>query len=160
MLNPRIYRSPNHDRARPATHGIILHSTRSGLVSRELEYERTVAYMLMQDTVSSHRVIGILEGQHAQMVADDDRAWHAQEDNLYWLAIEHAQPRPGDPYSDWQIETSVQVSAAWCRKYDLVPSAETIRRHGDTAQGIRNGKSDPGLIFPYLEYIARVQAAL
>ena len=112
--------------------------------------------MLQLNTVSSHRGIGVLEGQHAQMVEDDLIAWHAQEDNQAWLGIEFCQPLPTDEYSDWQIQTGIAVVKAWCRKYNIIPSATTIMPHSGTAQGKRNGKSDPGRPFPLTEFIARL----
>lgn len=113
--------------------------------------------MMLPDTVSSHRVIGVLEGQHAMMVDDDLIAWAAQEDNQEYLSIEFCQPKPLDIYSPWQFNTGVAVCIGWCRRYGLVPSAKTIHRHSDTAQGIRNGKSDPGPLFDYGGFIAAVR---
>ena len=104
-------------------------------------------------TVSSQRVIGIEPEMHAQMVADDLIAWHAQEDNPWWLSIEFTQPLPGAHYTDWQIEIGQWVVAGWFKKYGLEASRQTIRRHEDTAQGIRCGKSDPGGMFPYQDFI-------
>lgn len=149
--------SPNHGKARPATKGIILHSTRSGRAGREAEYQRALSYMLQPNTVSAHRVIGVNPGQHAIVVEDDLMAWHAAEDNQFWLGIEFCQPLPDDEYSEWQIEQGIAVCVGWCRKYGIVSSLETIRRHSETEQGKRVGKSDPGYPFPCPEFIAWVQ---
>jgi N-acetyl-anhydromuramyl-L-alanine amidase AmpD len=116
--------------------------------------------MMQPGTVSSHRVIGIRYNQHAQMVDDDAEAWHAQEDNGEWLAIEFTQPTPEARYSDWQIAVGVQVVADWCRRYGLRACTDTIKRHEETRQGIRCGKSDPGRLFPYFEFVLRVQQLL
>ena len=136
--------------------GVILHSTRSGVSGREAEYQRTVSYMMQKDTVSAHRVIGVREGQHAQMVENGLIAWHAQEDNQTQLSIEFCQPLPGDSYSDWQVATGIAVVREWCRIYNIRPSRETIRPHSGTPQGRRSGKSDPGEPFPYEEFLAAV----
>ena len=127
---------------------------------RELEYQRTVNYMMQPDTVSSHRVIGVTEGQHALMVADDLEAWHAREDNVRYLGIEFCQPLLRDKYSDWQIEQGIAICVEWCRKYGIKPSTATIRRHSDTEQGKRDGKSDPGSPFPYADFMAKVALLL
>lgn len=155
-----VYDSPNHGGRRARTLGVILHSTRSGRAGAALEYERTTRYMLQPDTVSSHRVIGVLEGQNAQMVEDDLTAWHAASDNREWLGIEFAQPTPSDDYTEWQIGTGVAVVVDWCRRYGIVPSERTIRRHQDTAQGKAAGKSDVGERFPYRQFIERVKAQM
>ncbi len=138
---------------------MILHATRSGrsgALAREEEYALTIGYMLKAGTVSSHRLIGVLPGQHAQLVADELQAWHAEEDNREWLSIEFCQPRPDDPFSGYQIETGIAVVVAWFRRYGLEASGETVRRHEDTEQGQRWGKTDPGPLFPYQEFIDRV----
>lgn len=153
---PTIYESPNHGGKRPQTLGIILHSTRSGLADNVQEYSRTISYMMQADTVSSHRVIGLNPVQHARMVEDDLIAWHAQEDNLGWLSIELVQARPIDPYSIWQVDTAIEVCIAWCLAYGIAPSQATIRRHSDTEQGKRNGKSDPGPFLIYDEFVKDV----
>ena len=87
--------SPNQDGKRPGTTGIILHSTRSGKPGAD-DYYLTVNYFEQRGTASAHRVIGRKQGQHAQMVADEKIAWHAKEDNRYWLGIEFAQAVPTD----------------------------------------------------------------
>lgn len=153
-----VFRSPNHGGPRPGTKGVILHATRSQRCAPEDEYQATVDYMMQPGTVSAHRVIGVLEGQHAQLVADDLQAWHAEEDNLWWLSIEFCQPTAADSFSDYQIKTGVAVVAAWLRHYGLAPATETIRRHEDTEQGKRWGKTDPGACFPYAEFIAMLNA--
>lgn len=94
------------------------------------------------------------------MVADDNIAWHSQENNQSYLSIEFCQPLPTDPYSEWQFETGVAVCVEWCRRYGIRPSFSTIPRHSDTAQGKRNGKSDPGVLFDYANFVARVRDAM
>lgn len=157
-MRPELVLSPNHGKARAGTRGIILHSTRSGRAGREAEYQRTLRYMLEPDTVSAHRVIGVAENQHAIVVEDDLMAWHSAEDNAYWLGIEFCQPLPDDEYSEWQIEQGIAVCVEWCKKYNITP--ETIVRHSESAQGRRNGKSDPGYPFPYLNFIKKVKGGL
>ncbi len=128
---------------------------------RGAEYLRTIRVFMNPNTkVSAHRVIGCAVGQHAQLVPDDDIAWHAGSDNTEWLGIEFCQPLPADPYSEWQIDVGVAVCTDWCLTYGIKPSKETIRRHQDTDQGKSCGKSDPGELFPYDEFVARVKSAV
>lgn len=155
-----VHYSPNHGARRTQTLGVILHSTRSGRSGREAEYQRTIGYMMQPSTVSAHRVIGVVESQHAQMVEDDVIAWHAASDNKYWLGIEFCQPRPEDEYSDWQVATGIAVVVAWCRQYALIPSERTIRLHQETEQGRLAGKSDPGDKFPTAYFRAEVRRRL
>lgn len=147
--------SPNQDGKRPGTTGIILHSTRSGKPGAD-DYYLTVNYFEQRGTASAHRVIGRKQGQHAQMVADEKIAWHAKEDNRYWLGIEFAQAVPADDYTQWQFDTGVAVCVQWCKKFGIEPSFDTIMRHQDTAQGKRDGKSDPGDNFPYEDFVDKV----
>ena len=100
--------------------------------------------MMLPNTVSSHRVIGILEGQHAQLVSDDLIAFHAEEMNSHWLAIELAQPTIDNKFTDWQYDTATSVVKQWSAKYNFPPNRLCILGHEETAQGIRNHKSDPG----------------
>jgi len=147
-----VLQSPNHGGPRSQTRGVVLHSTRSGATGTDAlsqEYDRTISWFMQPGAeASAHRVIGYVPGQHAQLVADDNIAWHAGDLNEAWLGIEFCQPRPEDPYSQWQIETGAAVVAEWLRQYGLEPSAATIVRHQDTEQGRREGKSDPGDRFP------------
>lgn len=121
------------------------------------EYQKTVDYMLKPGTASSHLVIGIEPGQYAQMVADDMAAWHAQEDNDWWYSVEFTQPVPEAKYNDWQIRVGERAVAQRFKAWRLEASKQTIKRHQDTAQGIRCGKSDPGDNFPYERFIENVQ---
>ncbi len=139
---------------RLTTAGAIIHSTRSGRFTREAEYQKTINYMLLPGTVSSHRVIGMLPGQHAQVVPDDYEAWHAQEDNKHYLSIEFAQPNIGDAFTDWQYEEGAKVCALWAKKYGFKPERFYFQGHEETAQGKRNGKSDPGPMFDWERFIS------
>ena len=150
-------KSPNHGGVRTRTLGVILHSTRSGVAGRVAEYHRTVNYMMKVGTVSSHRVIGVIDGEHAQLVDDDLVAWHAQEDNHYYLSIEFCQPRPQDSYTQYQEETGIAVVVEWFTRYGIVPGTSTIMPHSGTAQGRRNGKSDPGPLFNLDRFVSEVR---
>mgnify|MGYP000294833380 CR=1 FL=1 len=156
-----VYYSPNCGEKRRATRGIVLHSTRSGLSDTnalEKEYGRTIAWFMTPDAdASAHRVIGYVPGQHAQLVPDDYIAWHASEMNDSWLGIEFCQPRPRDPFSEYQFAVGVAVCLEWCVRYGIEPNNTTIVRHQDTDQGKRWGKTDPGEMFPYADFGATVR---
>jgi len=84
-------------------------------------------------------------------------AWHAAEDNTYFLGMEFCQPMPDDAYSEWQLEEGAKTIAEWSRKFDFPISLSTLPRHQDTFQGKRNGKSDPGDKFPYFRFFQLCQ---
>ena len=142
---------------------MVLHSTRSGLAGPEAldnEYALTINWFLNPNAqASAHRVIGHSPGQHAQLVSDDLEAWHARTYNYTHLGIEFCQPRPTDPFSSWQIETGAMVVAAWCHKYGIIPSRDTIVRHQDIPPGKEDGKTDPGELFPYDSFLSKVAEA-
>jgi N-acetyl-anhydromuramyl-L-alanine amidase AmpD len=156
-----VYYSPNCGGLRRRTVGIVLHSTRSGMSGEralETEYGRTISWFMTPGAnASAHRVIGYVPGQHAQIVPDDYVAWHAGEMNDEWLGIEFCQPRPADPFSEYQFAVGVTVCVEWCTRYGIEPSPRTIVRHQDTAQGKRWGKTDPGDMFPYADFGALVR---
>jgi N-acetyl-anhydromuramyl-L-alanine amidase AmpD len=154
---PECYWSPNHQGARAKTVGVILHSTRGGTADAATEYAATIRWFMASNSLcSAHRVIGAEPGMHAQLVDGNLIAWHAGQDNQTWLGIELCQPHLGDPITDYQIETAAQVVAAWCRKYGIEPSRSTIKEHRETAQGASCGKSDIGLPFDIVEFVALV----
>lgn len=141
--------SPNHGPKRTETRGIILHSTRSGVsigadrLSRE--YGITVNYFRMPAAqASAHYVVGYDEGQVAQMVDLDYMCWAQQEDNEYYIGAEFTQPLPTDAYSQWQLETGRSLLHSLALRYGFPLDRQHVLRHMDTAQGKRNGKSDPG----------------
>ena len=159
MLWSEVRLSPNHGGPRAETKGVILHSTRSGRTgpnAGEEEYELTVRYFEKPGVLASaHRVIGIRERQHAICVIDEDRAWHAADDNDYYLGIEFCQPLPTDPYTRWQYEQGALTVAYWSQKFGFPINTLTVARHSDTAQGKRGRKSDPGQLFDYIGFLNR-----
>ena len=156
---PEMAFTTNHGGRRPGTRGTVLHSTRSGRTTpqaKEEEYELTVRYFQTPGVqASAHRVIGILPGQNAAMVNDYDMAWHAAEDNEFYLGIEFCQPLPSDEYSDWQLEEGALTVAFWAKQFGFAINTDTCPRHSDTTQGKRSGKSDPGAPFPYVDFLNR-----
>jgi N-acetyl-anhydromuramyl-L-alanine amidase AmpD len=149
--------SPNQAGRRSHTLGVVIHSTRGG-VDDAGDYARTIGWFSSpQSGVSAHRVIGRLSNEHCQMVADDNIAYHAGEHNAEWCGIEFCQEMSDTPFSSWQLETGARVVACWFKRWGIVPSADTIRAHSEMPQGIRQGKTDPGSLFPMAVFIARVK---
>jgi N-acetyl-anhydromuramyl-L-alanine amidase AmpD len=116
--------------------------------------------MRQRGTVSSHRVIGILPGQHAIVVGDEYAAWHAGDPNPtldlnpYWLSIEFAQPRPEDDFTQWQYQQGAMAVAGWAKYYGFEIDETTVVPHSATRQGIKWGKSDPGERFDLAGFLA------
>ncbi len=152
-----VYSSPNHGPRRSVTKGVVVHSTRSGRLSQEEEYEITVEWFLNPSAqVSAHRVIGYYEGQHAQLVDDDLEAWAARDHNTTHLQVELCQPLPSSPFSDYQYKTLAALCAHWARKYGFPLDRDHIRGHDEIPPGIREGKSDPGSLFDWDKLLALV----
>jgi N-acetyl-anhydromuramyl-L-alanine amidase AmpD len=163
-----------HGGKRPVTRGIVLHSTRGptkpapgealeSVLARE--YALAVRYMLdPAHKVSPHFCVG--PAKVARMVPDDLIAWHAREHNQTHLGIEVAQPAYCPPFVDWQYEAVAEICARWCRKYGLPPHRVTdvcqpgIIAHSDTAQGRRDGKTDPGCYWDWGRFIPLVERRL
>jgi N-acetyl-anhydromuramyl-L-alanine amidase AmpD len=76
------------------------------------------------------------------------------------LGLELVQPKPDDTFSIEQLEAAAQVVAGWCRRYNIPlvhdPTAG-LAGHDEIPPGIRDGKTDPGEMFPWGEFIPRVQ---
>ncbi len=110
--------------------------------------------MMLPETVSSHYVVGFDLGQVAQMVDLDYMAWHAEEDNEYYLGIEFTQPLPTDSYSQWQVDCGRTLLGQLASSYSFPLDRLHILRHQDTLQGKRWGKSDPGDLLD-IDYMLR-----
>lgn len=104
--------------------------------------------------VSAHRVIGVLPGQHAQIVADELIAWHAREYNSAWLGIELCQPTPRDEYTEYQYQCAAAVVFGWAQKYGIPLDREHLRGHDEIPPGIREGKSDPGALWDWQKFMS------
>ncbi len=91
---------------------------------------------------------------------DDLIAWHAREDNQTHIGIEFAQPTIDVLPTEFQYAALAYVCGLLCDKYRIprkrvmgagVPG---IVGHEDTAQGKRDGKSDPGWAFSWEHFLA------
>ena len=160
MIAPdRTVLSPNFNDAPVVGKTVIIHCTRSGKSNYALEMQATLNYMSTPGTVSSHWVIG-RDGEKVRVVPDNKQGWHAQEDNDNSWGIELCQGVETDGFTLSQLTALEAV----CRGYvqDFGVSAVHVTSsgaagfvgHQETAQGIRNGKTDPGSGFPWSAFIA------
>lgn len=141
---------------------VIIHCTRSGAPGNPSELEGTLHYMKTPGTVSSHWVIG-RNGEQVRVVPDFRQAWHAQEDNDNAWGIEVCQGVEADGFTPAQIDALVEVCRGYVEDFGVDARHGTTSTsggfvgHQETAQGRRNGKSDPGHLFPWDQFIQRLQ---
>ena len=168
MITPDITRlSPNVNRDAAGNplplraRTVIIHCTRSDVSMNPTEMAGTLNYMGRPGTVSSHWVISRL-GEAARVVPDDRQAWHAQEDNDNAFGIEVEQGVEADGFTEAQLAKLVEVCRGYVEDFG-VPAVHVgssrepgFIGHQETAQGRRNGKSDPGRLFPWEQFIARL----
>ncbi len=148
---------------------VMIHATRSGVPNRtsiaghRKEMTSTINWFLSTASgVSSNLIVSPVE--IVRMVSDDDYAIHAGEHNPWMWSVELTQALATDPYLDGHYE----LLAKACRPYVRagVPPVylphysngmEGFTGHEDSEQGVRAGKSDPGLQFDWDRFIAMLQ---
>lgn len=152
-LQPIELASAHHGDERPATVGVVIHSTRGGK-GAGWELLSTVNYLLRNDRdVSAHAVVG-RTGVWFQLVNPALVAYHAREMNDSHLSIELEQGQPTDPFTDEQYTVAAFIVRDWAHRFGFVVSAETVVGHDATAPGRRDGKSDPGGRFDLPHFLA------
>jgi len=163
MITPDIIRmSPNFTGSFLDARTVIIHCTRSGVSMNPSEFEGTLNYMARPGTVSSHWVISRI-GEAARVVPDVLQAWHAQEDNDNTFGIELEQGVEEDGFTELQLAKLVEVCRGYTEDFSVPPFhvSSSIELgfigHQETSQGRRNGKSDPGHLFPWDWFISRLQ---
>lgn len=137
--------SPNHDVRRPVL--IVLHATEQGSAQASLDTLRT---RNSGGPVSAHYLIGN-DGTIYQLVADEQRAWHAgagrwgtiTDVNSASLGIELDNDAQS-PYSAAQIDSLLRLLDDLTVRW-RIPRTQIIG-HEDLAP---DRKSDPGLLFPW-----------
>ncbi len=159
--------SPNHGGPRAKTLGVFIHSTRGGTDSLESDYQATVRYCARVNSsqVGPHFVVGPAEV--TRMIHDEDTCWCQTVDNPRFLSIEVAQPRKSTPFSDFQYEAAADICARLSIEYGFpavriprqtTPTVEVpgIIGHEDSRAGWERGKTDPGPMWDWSGFIARV----
>lgn len=152
----------NRDTGRYGWRNIFLHATRGfGGRSLEDEYRATVSYFLTPGVpASAHYVVG--PSEVTRMVADNDTAFHARENNPYSLSIEVAQPESQPDFTEFQYHAAAQIVRAWCDAYSIPAkrvwsqNARGLISHDDSEQGKREGKTDVGPKWNWDHFMALV----
>lgn len=174
MITPDLVRlSPNYNKdaeggAIPmpigSTHTVIIHCTRSGQSMNPDEFVGTLNYMQKVGTVSSHWVIS-RAGVKCRVVADNRQAWHAAEDNDNSWGVELEQGVETDGFTPAQMTSLLTVCRAYRDDFGVVAvrvmdsHTPGFIGHQDTVQGHKAGKSDPGVLFPWVQFITDLQVA-
>jgi len=137
--------SPNHDARRPIL--IVLHFTNQHSVERSLHTLRTAN---SGGPVSAHYLIGD-DGDIYQLVADEQRAWHAgpgrwgtiTDVNSVSIGIE-LDNDGASPFAPAQIDSLLRLLGDLTKRW-RIPSTQVIG-HEDLAPA---RKDDPGAHFPW-----------
>jgi len=137
--------SPNYEARKPIL--IVIHATEQDSVQESLLTLRTAN---SGGPVSAHYLIG-RDGQRYQLVADDQRAWHAggghwgtiTDVNSVSLGIE-LDNNGRDEFAQAQIDSLIVLLTDLCKRYDI-PRTQIVA-HADFAP---TRKQDPGTRFPW-----------
>lgn len=137
--------SPNFEARRPIL--IVIHATEQDSVQQSLLTLRTAN---SGGPVSAHYLIG-RDGQRYQLVADDQRAWHAggghwgtiTDVNSVSLGIE-LDNNGHDEFPQAQIDSLILLLTDLCKRHDI-PRTQIVA-HADFAP---TRKQDPGTRFPW-----------
>lgn len=151
--------SPNLVKAPVNGSTVIIHATRSGISHYARELEATLNWFSRPGNPSSNFVIDY-DGTIVLVVDPAFRAAHAQEDNDNAWGIEVCQGVESDGFTDKQYEALARVCRGFMADYN-VPAIHCVSSimpgfigHEETAQGKRNGKSDPGRLFDWDRFIS------
>ena len=146
------YPTPNFTQGRTqAVRWVIVHSTRGG---SDDDYQATINWFQNPASqVSSHLLVS-RDGRVARFVRDEDTAWHAGFHNPYTLGIEFEQATADTPFTDGQLAKGADQCHNWLEKFGDI----AIVGHENTPQGIQSGKTDPGHLFPWPQFMEMVMA--
>ena len=156
--------SPNFSRGRAGStvDFIVLHIT-----DGQPDFRRCLERFARKTTEASPHFLVGREGQVAQLVDTDDRAWHARGWNTESVGIEHVARTPGEfhdrdeglPLTATQLRVSAMLVARLCWLLQLKPSRSTIRPHCECPQTTHSDCGldvDKGGIWPWAEYMVMV----
>ena len=162
MITPDLTRlSPNFYDPPVVGSTVVIHSTRSGTSMNPSEFAGTLNYFATRGNPSSHWVIS-RQGHAARVVADTRQAWHAGVDNDNTWGIELEQGVETDGFTAPQIDRLIDVCRGYVDDFGVRPVrvftsfASGFVGHQDTVQGKSFGKSDPGRLFPWDDFISRL----
>ena len=171
MVADRTFEAFNHGDGWPNGRPMacFIHATRSGQPSRKSlaghvkEMTSTINWFKSPASRASTNLI-ISPTEIVRMVSDNDYGWHAVEHSAWAYSIETTQALPTDPFLDGHYE----LLAKACREYVKmgVPPVylphysngmEGFTGHEDSEQGVRDGKSDPGIKFDWPRLMRMIQ---
>ena len=150
-----ISTSPFFNDAPPAAFGVIIHATRGGRSLNPSELEGTLNWFINPVAeVSSHWVVG-RQGHKVRVISDNRQAWHAGEHNETHWGIELEQGVESDGFTPEQIAACIDICRGYVQDFGVPPvhAFNGFVGHQETPQGMRRGKSDPGALFPWAEFI-------
>ena len=150
--------SPNYTpgRSRPITR-ILIHATRGGTASPEIERQATLNWFTNPTSKASAHAVIAVDGTIYRCVADENTAWHAGEENPDTLGVELVQARVESPFTQAQYTSLVRLVKDWCEKWLIPKDRSHILGHEETAQGIEQGKTDPGPQFKWLMFMRMLE---
>jgi len=164
----RTFISPNRSAGwsygRPTK--VVIHSTRSGVIGRtdhNLEMQSTINWFMGTNSSASSNLV-ISPTEIVRMVADEFPSWHAKEHSWQAWGIELTQPMRDTPYEEGHYVNLVRA----LKHYQTLGPVELVHLsslawgdatsgligHEETAQGLRDGKSDPGPQFNWAKLLA------
>lgn len=159
--------------------GVFLHSTRSGRCGNPVEGEGTENWMFHPSNQgAAYDGLVYPNGQQVKAMRWEEdeqplwaggwggeRTWNAQQ---FYVHLEVAQGCIDDPFTDEQIESTAQWTAELAQRYAFdikrivfldqtgVPP-EGVCDHQNSANGAKLGKSDPGYMWPWEQFIKRAR---
>lgn len=155
----RTQLSPNSHAGTPSGRLVVVHATRSGVSNNPNELEGTINWFMRRDVgLSTHWVIG-RDGTKVRMVEDGRWGVHAGEDNPRSWGIELCQGVEGDGFTEPQLAALVAVCRGYIEDFGVPPTHTRdsgfagFIGHEESTQGRRDGKSDPGRMFPWVWFI-------
>jgi N-acetyl-anhydromuramyl-L-alanine amidase AmpD len=126
------------------------------------ELEGTLNWFARKDTrVSSQWVIG-RRGEKVRVIPDEWQSWHAGEHNGVAFGIELEQGVETDGFTPVQISALVTICRGYMVDYGIPAvfdpdmTASGFLGHEDSPQGRRVGKSDPGGLFDWPAFLAKL----
>src|SRR3990167_4495700 len=153
----RTYLSPN--RSSGWLYGqpnkVVIHSTRSGQTANwnhDKEMGATINWFLGTNSSASSNLI-ISPTEIVRMVPDELPSWHAKEHSWQAWGIEITQPTRDTPIEPGHYDLLAQalrhyqslgVEPVWLPSLAWGDTASGWIQHLETAQGLRDGKSDIG----------------
>ena len=138
----------NYGEARLHTDGVIVHSTRGNAESPEGELVNTLAWFETPRSKASANVVIHVNGEIYETVIPALVSWGAgRELNERYLNVELVQQTAETPFTNEQY-----TSLAWWvrqqgKRFGFSFLRMNIMGHDETAQGIEQGKTDPGPLF-------------